>query len=389
MPEKKLGIAIIGAGAIAEVHIQAYLQYKDLCEVRAVCDLFTDKANALIDRYQLPAQALKDFHEALARPDIDAVSICLPPSAHASTAIDALQAGKHVICEKPMAGSLEECDAMLQAAQASGCLLSIVAQNRYKTPHQKVKHLLEEGALGRVLFATVNSLWWRGENYYDIWWRGTWEKESGGCVTNHAVHHIDLLQWMLGMPQTVDAVIANVGHSNSECEDVATAVLRYPQTMVQLTASLVTHNEAQELIFQGEKASVSVPWQVSAAKALPNGFPEEDTATEQAIQQQYEALPYLPVEGHPAQIGNFLRAIRGEEPLGIDGQQGRNTIELIAAIYKSAATGQTVHLPLTPDDVFYRKGGIASVMPHFHEKTKSIDNFAPTKPITLGRDVGR
>ena len=143
------------------------------------------------------------------------------------------------------------------------------------------------------------------------------------------------------------------------------------------------------MIFQGEKASVSVPWQVSAAKALPNGFPEEDTATEQAIQQQYEALPDLPVEGHPAQIGNFLRAIRGEEPLGIDGQQGRNTIELIAAIYKSAATGQTVHLPLTPDDVFYRKGGIASVMPHFHEKTKSIDNFAPTKPITLGRDVGR
>ena len=143
-----------------------------------------------------------------------------------------------------------------------------------------------------MLFATVNSLWWRGENYYDIWWRGTWEKESGGCVTNHAVHHIDLLQWMLGMPQTVDAVIANVGHSNSECEDVATAVLRYPQTMVQLTASLVTHNEAQELIFQGEKASVSVPWQVSAAKALPNGFPEEDTATEQAIQQQYDCLLY-------------------------------------------------------------------------------------------------
>lgn len=389
MEPKPLGIAIIGAGAIADVHIQAYLKFPELCRVRAVCDLYPQKAQELIDRYGLDAQACEDCHQALEREDIDAVSICLPPSAHAQTAVESLNAGKHVICEKPMAGSLEECDQMIRAAQENGRLLSVVAQNRYKTPNQKVKKLLEEGAIGPVLFGTINSLWWRGENYYDLWWRGTWEKESGGCVTNHAVHHIDLMQWMLGMPQWVSAVITNVGHSNSQCEDAAVAVMGYPGSMVQLTASLVTHNEAQEIIFQGRKGGISVPWQASASKALPNGFPEPDTDQVDALNRRYKELPDLELEGHPAQIGNFLNAILGREKLEIDGLQGRNTIELIAAIYKSAATGQRVDLPISDQDVFYKKGGIAATMPHFHEKTKSVENFQATKPISLGRDVGK
>lgn len=389
MPENKIGIAVIGAGAIADVHIQAYLQYPELCEVKAVCDSFPEKAQQLIDTYHLNARAYKDYQDALQDTAIDAVSICLPPSLHPSVAIDALNSKRHVLCEKPMAGSLEECDAMIDAAEKNGKLLSIVAQNRFKTPNQKVKQLLDEGAIGPVRFATVNSLWWRGENYYDIWWRGTWEKETGGCVTNHAVHHIDLMQWMLGMPKTVSAVIGNVGHFNSECEDLATAVMQYPGMMVQLTASLLNHSEAQELQFHGQKASVCVPWQVSASKPLANGFPEDDPETRDLIQQRYDALPELEVEGHPAQISNFLRSIRGEESLLIDGRQGRNTIELIAAIYKSSYTGCAVSLPLQPEDVFYQKGGIASTMPHFHTKQKSIDNFEKTKPITLGRDVGK
>ncbi len=385
-----IGVAIIGAGAIADVHIQAYKHHAARCEVRAVCDLYDEKARQLIDAHGLcHATAYKDYREALARPDIDAVSICLPPSVHAEISIDALRAGKHVLCEKPMAGSLEECDAMLRAAGESGKLLSIVAQNRYKTPNQKVKRLLDEGALGRVLMATVNSLWWRGENYYDIWWRGTWEKESGGCVANHAVHHIDLLQWMLGMPERVLAVLANVGHHNSECEDVGMAVLQYPDKIAQLTASLVTHSEAQELLFQGERASVAVPWRAACSRALPNGFPETDEETLSAIEARYDALPALETEGHPAQIGNFLAAIAGGEPLLIDGAEGRKTIELITAIYESSCKAAFVELPILLDDPFYKKGGIAAQMPHFHEKQRSIENFAATKPITLGRDVGK
>lgn len=387
MEKKKIGIAVIGAGAIAGVHIESYKLYPELCEVRAVCDIFIDKAQQLIDTYQLNAIAVKDFHEILDNDQIDAVSICLPPSMHAPTAIDCLNGGKHVICEKPMAGSLEECDRMIEAAQRNEKLLSIMAQNRYKTPNMKVKQLLDEGAIGPVLFSTINSFWWRGENYYDLWWRGTWEKESGGCVTNHAVHHIDLTQWMLGMPTEVSAYISNVGHPNSECEDLAIVTLIYPNMRVQLTATILTHGEEQEMIFHGKKASIAVPWRCDAMKAQPNGFPEPDDETRDAIQARYDALPDLEIEGHPAQIGNFIKSILGQETLLIDGKQGRNTMELVAAIYKSACFGRTVQLPLPTNDVFYRKGGIAAVMPHYHEKTKSIDNFVGAKRITLGRDV--
>ncbi|MEG2699148.1 MAG: Gfo/Idh/MocA family oxidoreductase [Ruthenibacterium sp.] len=389
MQNKPLRIMIVGAGAIAAVHISAYKMFPDMCRVVAVCDVFEEKAHALIAQTEIDAKAYTDYREALSDSGANIVSICLPPAMHASVAIDALNAGKHVLCEKPMASSLAECDAMLAAARGSGALLSVVAQNRYKIPNQKIKALLDSGIAGPVLLATINSLWWRGNNYYDLWWRGTWEREGGGCFSSHAVHHIDLLLWMLGMPQSVTAVLSNVAHDNSECEDVGVAVLQYPHTLAQITSSIVTHDEEQEIIFQCSKGRLSVPWRPAVSKALPNGFPESDGAAYDALEAAYRALPESPLEGHPAQVRNLLSAIRGEESLDIDGQQGRTTIELITAIYKSAYTKTPIGLPLAADDPFAAKGGIASHMPHFHEKTRSVDNFKSTTPITLGRNVGK
>ena len=386
----KIRIAIIGAGAIADVHIQAYLKHSDLCTVTAVCDLFVEKAEKLIEAYSLTeAKAYKDYKDALSSGNVDAVSICLPPSMHAPVSIDALNAKKHVLCEKPLSSSLEECDAMIRAADDNGVILASVAQNRFKTPHMKLHKMIKEGDIGKVLFATVNSLWWRGENYYDIWWRGTWEKEAGGCVLNHAVHHIDLLQWIMGMPESVSAFITNLNHHNSQCEDAGIAVFQYKEAIAEITASIVHHNELQSISFQGEKGCLSVPYEIYSSKPLKNGFPEENTEELDALKKRYAELDELPEEGHPALIENYLNAILGRGELLIDGKQGRNTIELITAIYKSAYEKKVVTLPISSDDVFYRKGGIASVMPHFHEKTKSVDNFEETKPITLGRDVGK
>lgn len=387
---KKLGVAIIGAGAIAGVHIQAYLKHSDKCNIVAVCDLFVDKCEKLISEYNLDsAKAYKDYNDALVSQDVDVVSICLPPSMHATVSISALNAKKHVLCEKPLASSLEECDLMIKAAKDNGVTLASVAQNRFKTPHMKIKEMIEDGDIGKVLFATVNSLWWRGENYYDIWWRGTWEKESGGCVINHAVHHIDLLQWIMGMPKSVSAFITNLNHHNSECEDLGIAILQYPEAVAEVTSSLVHHNELQSISFQGTKGCLSVPFDAYSSKPLANGFPEENLVEIENIKNKYASLSELEEEGHPALINNFLSSILGKEDLLVDGQQGRNTIELITAIYKSAYEKATVKLPIEEDDIFYKKGGIASVMPHFYEKTKSVDNFSETKPITLGRDVGK
>jgi predicted dehydrogenase len=383
------GIAILGSGAIAAVHAEAWLFYKEKYEVRAVCDLYPEKAQALIDSKDLKnAKAFKEIDEVLALPGIDVVSICLPPDVHCSVTVKALKAGKHVLVEKPMAASLEECDEMIRVAEERGRLLSPVAQNRFKTPNIKVKQLLEEKVAGRVFHAVVNSLWWRGSNYYDIWWRGTWKNEHGGCFTSHAIHHVDLLLWMLGRPERVTAVITNTAHENSECEDLGVAIFEYPGMLAQMTASLVAHNEEQELIFQAEKGCLSVPWKTAASKAMPNGFPEEDAGAKRSLQAAYDALPSLPMEGHPAQIGNFLAAIEGKESLAISGIDGRSALELIMAIYKSSVLYAPVTLPIASDDPFYRRDSMSAAMPHFFEKKRTVENFT-TSQINLGRDVGK
>ncbi|TVQ35476.1 MAG: gfo/Idh/MocA family oxidoreductase, partial [Spirochaetaceae bacterium] len=328
-----------------------------------------------------------DYREALARPDVDLVSVCLPPSLHAETAVAALQAGKHVLLEKPMAPSLAECDAILQAAAQAGKMVSVVSQNRFQTSMIRLKEVLDSGLAGRVVHGAVNSYWWRGQSYYDLWWRGTWESEGGGCTINHAVHHADLLLWMMGMPQRVFSFFANLNHGNSETEDFSTSLLSYAGgTVAQLTASLVHHGEEQEMIFQGEKARVSFPWKVKASLSRDNGFPENDPQTEAALQQLYESTASLTREGHPAQIENMLDSIDQQtEPL-VDGAAGRRTVELITGIYKSACSGAVVDFPIDPQDPFYRGQTMLPLLPRFNRKRRSVSDFK-SDSITLGRQA--
>jgi len=384
-----LKVAILGTGAIADTHIQACRKFHDQCQLVALADLFPDKARDKAARHGLTVEVFRDAEELLRGAQFDLASVCLPPFEHCPAAIALLRAGKHVLVEKPMATCLQECDAMLAAAKASGKLLSVVAQNRFKTPMMKLKRVLESGLIGNVLHAQVDSLFWRGSNYYDLWWRGTWAKEGGGCTLNHAVHHLDLCQWLMGLPSELQAFMANLAHANSEVEDFATAVLTYPNGSVgQITASLVHHGEEQQLVFQGERAKVAVPWQVKATRQRENGFPEDDAAAQAEIQAFYESLPAVAHEGHEGQIANFLEAIQGREPLLVDGGQGRRTLELITAIYQSAHTGAKVTLPLTPAAPFYTREGILQHARHFHEKSRTVDNFADNQ-ITLGRNLGR
>lgn len=385
----KIGVGIVGAGAIAFVHVDAYKQFEERCEIVAICDIFKEKAEKLRREKNLSrAAVVEDWHEIASNPNIDAVSICLPPHMHSEVGISMLRAGKHVLVEKPMALSLFECEQMIKASEESGVLLSVVSQNRYKTPVMKVKKLIDEQIVGRVLFCTVNSLWWRGESYYDLWWRGRWETEGGGCVISHAVHHIDLVQWLLGMPERVIALIANLAHTNSECEDIAFAVLYYPNAMVEVTVSLLSHGEEQGIVLQAEKACLSIPWKPAAYKELENGFPIENGGFLRLLQEKYDSLPSLEVEGHAAQIKNFLDSIEGKDKLLVDGYEGFKAIEIITAIYKSACTGKAVDLPISRDDDFYYKDKLVERMPRFHVKTREKSSFE-INVITLGRDFGK
>lgn len=244
-----LRIAIVGTGNISHSHIQGYQEFADRCQIVALVDIYPEKAQEKKTRYGLSHATVFSSHQALLESglEVDIVDVCTPPYVHAEISIDALNAGKHVLCEKPMAASLEECDAMIAAQRASGKILSIIAQNRFTDAFWRLKQVVDSGELGKICHAQVDSFWWRGHCYYDLWWRGTWEKEGGGCTLNHAVHHIDAIQWMLGFPKEVVAMMTNVAHDNAEVEDLSAAIFRYDSgALTQLTASVVHHGEDQK-----------------------------------------------------------------------------------------------------------------------------------------------
>lgn len=386
-----LKIAIVGMGNIANSHIQAFLQFPERGKIVAVADVYPEKAREKLQRYGLhDVRVYHDHREMLAEgADIDVVDVCTPPYVHAENTIAALQAGKHVLCEKPMAASLEECDAMIAAQQASGKILSVVAQNRFTDAFWQLKAAVDSGLAGKICHAQIDSFWWRGHSYYDLWWRGTWEKEGGGCTLNHAVHHIDAMQWMLGAPSEVVAMIGNVAHDNAEVEDLSAAIFRYPNgTLAQLTASVVHHGEDQKIVLQGEKARLSAPWKAVAMQAAENGFPEKENnlALEHELDRLHASTAPLTWTLHAGQVDDFFSAIEQQRAPLIDGEQGKRSLELITAIYKSAITKSTVSLPIAKNDPFYRTGGLIAHAPHFHEKQASVDNFADVDDIPLGKN---
>lgn len=375
-------IAIVGTGGIAHTHMEAYLALKDRCEVVALVDIIPGKAKRFMEEFHLQCDTYENHEDILDRNDIDLVDVCTPPYVHASISINCLRSGKNVVCEKPMAASLEECDAMINARNESGKLLSIIAQNRFRKGIRDLKALLDSNIAGPVRHAQIDSFWWRGHCYYDLWWRGTWEKEGGGCTLNHAVHHIDMLCWMMGLPDKVTSILANTAHDNAEVEDLSISVLQYPQALAQLTASVVHHGEEQKLIFQCEKAKISAPFSCKASLPLNNGFPKKNEELEKEIAEYVNQLPALKYEGHTGQLENVITAIENGTLPAIGGEDGRRTIELITAIYLSGSLGQTVELPLTKDSPFYTVDGIMKNAPHFYEKTASVTEL--NGEITVG-----
>ncbi len=378
-------VAVVGTGNISRAHIAGYLNFPLRCKIVALVDIVPEKAVEKAALFGLDCEVFDDHRKILDRMDIDLVDICTPPYVHGEIAINALNSGKNVLVEKPMAASLQECDRMIEAAAKSGKLLSSIAQNRFRTPITNLKKVLDSGLAGPVRHVQADSYWWRGHCYYDLWWRGLWSKEGGGCTLNHAVHHIDMVGWMMGLPREVTAVLANVAHDNAEVEDLSVAILRYEGALAQVTSSVVHHGEVQQVIFQCEKARISAPWETYASVSKQNGFPVRNEAVEEELTAFYNQLPPVEPEGHTGQIGNVLTALEKGIAPAITGEDGRRTIELITAIYKSGATRATVALPIGKDDPFYTVEGMLNHMPRFYEKTSSLSGLGDDN-ITVGSD---
>lgn len=381
-------VGIVGVGNISTQHIEGLLTFPEKCKIVALCDIYLEKAHAAKEKYHLDCKVFQDYKEMMNSSEkIDLVHVCTPPSVHAEISIFAMEHGKHVLVEKPMAPSLKECDEMLLAEQRNHVTLGCIAQNRFRNSIYKLKKMADSGLAGKIRCAHINSLWWRGHSYYDLWWRGTWEKEGGGPTLNHAVHHIDMLNWIQGeLPVEVTAMLANVMHDNSEVEDISFAGLRYADgSVAEVTSSVVHHGEEQGVILQCEKAKLEAPWSCRAEVSQENGFPEEGHNQEllEKLQKEYNAIEDLQYEGHTGEIENMLTALeKGEKPL-ITGKDGKRTVELITAIYKAGFQKKTVSLPITEEDEYYTVEGIQKNAVHFYEKTGCIENFAAAN-ITVG-----
>lgn len=370
---KKIGV--IGTGNICGAHISSYKTFPNECKIVALCDIYPEKAEKKKQEFDLEAEIFDDHLKMLDK-DLDLVSICTPPYTHKEIAINCMEAGFNVIIEKPMAQSIEECDEIIAVTKKTGKTVSSIAQNRFSSEILKIKAILDKGFIGEILSTTVNSYWWRGHCYYDLWWRGTWAQEGGGCTLNHAVHHIDMLNWLMGKtPKKITSVLANLAHDNAEIEDLSISIFEYEKAVGSLTGSTIHHGERKYLEFQGTKAMITYPFDVCASESRSNGFPEPNETLEKEIIDFYKSLENITHEGHIGQIKDVMDAIDEKREPFITVEDGKNTVEVITGIYKSGTEHMPITLPFKKDDTWYTQESKMENAHHFYKKTNSEINL--------------
>ena len=242
MPEtdtNELGFAILGAGMIADYHRQAIEANADLgARLVAVGHYAPEKFDAIGQRFGVPCQS---YAEVLQRPDVDVVCICTPSGQHAEQALAAANAGKHLLVEKPMALSLADADAMIDACARNGVQLGIALQRRAEPLFQRVRQAISAGDLGELTLGVITMPYSRDAAYYaQAEWRGTWAQDGGGVLMNQGIHLIDLLVWFMGDPVSIHAH-ADTLHRPVEVEDVAAACRHLQSHGIPLTTPMTDH----------------------------------------------------------------------------------------------------------------------------------------------------
>lgn len=343
---KTIGFAIVGTGAIAENHAGA-IQTAQHAELRAVTNRNPQKAEAFVQSF--PAEVEPDLSSLLARQDIDVVCITTPTGNHAEVAIPAFQAGKHVLCEKPLEINLERVDRMISAARENQCILASVFQSRFGAGAKTLKKAVAQGRFGQLTVCNVKTKWWRSQEYYDSGgWRGTWETDGGGALMNQGIHGVDLLQWLVGVPDEVQAFSATLAHQRIETEDTLLANLKYPHGAlgnIECTTSAYP-GFARTIEISGDRGSaflkddILTHWEF--ADPLPEDAKIRDEQPESKLQGGASNPKLASSYGHQMHVEDLVRAIREEKPVAIPGEEGRNAVAIIEAIYESVRTGNRV-----------------------------------------------
>jgi len=336
-----LRFGLIGCGRIAPRHAQSLGELPE-ARLLAVADIVESRAQHFAQDYG--AEAYLDYRRILDRCDIDVVNICTPSGLHAQMAIEALQAGKHVIVEKPMALSLEDADRMIATAKSTGRRLCVVLQNRYNPPMQDLRRVVDEGRLGRLLLGNATVRWFRPQEYYEDGWHGTWAMD-GGALMNQSIHHIDALQWLMGDVESVYAYTATLAHK-IEAEDIGVVAIRFKSgALGSVEGSTVTFPENLEgsVAIFGERGSIKVGGTALNRKVFWKIEGELEHERELLTREQVDP-PSVYGYSHKAVVADMLTAVReGREPR-TNGVEARRSVALVLAIYESARTGQPVNL---------------------------------------------
>lgn len=343
-----IGVAIIGCGVIAPAHIQSYQRLPGVT-VRTLCDLDLAKAKALGEAHGI-AEAVQNAESLWSRSDIQAVSICTDHASHAPLVIAALRAGKHVLCEKPLAISKEQLDEMEAAARAAPHLVATgVLQHRFDAIFVWVRDVIRSGRLGQMLFTQGSLLCQRPDAYYaESPWRGQLALEGGSLLINQAIHFLDLQQWLGGGVADVMAAMVNRGHPGLiETEDTASLSFRLCDgALGSFAASSAAHAVWDfSLSFCGTKGTLSVRnGHLAEAKfadrQLAEELKREAHALEEAERVEAAKLHYGP--SHPRQIADFIDAIRTGRSPAIPLSEARKANDFVLAAYASARSGRQV-----------------------------------------------
>ncbi len=340
--------ALIGCGRISPNHIEAAKNNK--LDFVAMCDILPEAMNEKAEKFGLEAvRKYTDYKELLEKEKPELVAIATESGKHAEIALDCIAAGCNIIIEKPIALSIADADAIIEAGNKAGVVVCANHQNRFNKSIQYIRKALEEGRFGKLSHGAAHVRWNRGRQYYEqAPWRGTWAQD-GGCLMNQCIHNIDLLRWMMG--DDVDEVMAytdQLEHSYLEAEDLGMALVKFTNGsygLIEGTTNVYPRNLEETLYIFGQKGTAK------AAGTSDNIIEEwnfEDALDDSAeVKKQFsENPPNVYGFGHTPLYADVIDAIQNHRKPLVDAEAGKRALELVLAIYKSAAEHRPVKLPL-------------------------------------------
>jgi UDP-N-acetyl-2-amino-2-deoxyglucuronate dehydrogenase len=405
---------MLGCGFIARAHLRGYLRFPSQARIVALCDRSPENASAtaafvreycadeakrltdclsesdaallpelsariasLQQQAQQEMMIYSDWGDLARDPRVDLASNTTPPFLHHASTLGLLQAGKHVLLEKPMVGSLRDADDLIRAADDQKLVLSVVSQGRFADDQRRLRAVVAQGKLGNVFLVKSDTHWYRSNDYYKLWWRGNWSNECGGVLLNHVWHMLDQALFILGKP--VVRVMAQMGafvhtplHEKAvggvPTDDTILAILTFADgSLGEVTGGVTMHAQRAQLELFGERAAATLTpfaiesqdtayaeqlrnWAAGVVEPVPADWtpPAGDRDTIDGVRQYRD-----PTYTHTTQVKDFLDAIVEHRAPLITGRDARQTLEVVLAAYKSAITGQSVSLPLPAEDPYY------------------------------------